>query len=77
MITLGLFWTQNEILDWIESTTSLSLHFRKPKAPIFFQNVILDSFWPQKDRIDFILINNVMLASFLTKNSRLGFRSYR
>ena len=34
MITLGLFWTQNEILVWIWSIT-LSLHFGKPKVPIF------------------------------------------
>ena len=36
------------------------------KHQFLFQNVILDSFWPQKDRIDFILINIVMLTSFLT-----------
>ena len=47
------------------------------KHLFLFQNVILDSFWPQKDRLDFILINIVMLASFLTKNSRLGSKSYR
>ena len=34
MITLRLFWTQNEILVWIWKMT-LSSHFRKPKAPIF------------------------------------------
>ena len=34
MITLGLFWTQNEILIWIWSIT-LSLFFGKPKGPIF------------------------------------------
>ena len=33
MITLGLFWTQNEILVWTWSIT-LSLHFWKPKVPI-------------------------------------------
>ena len=32
MITLGLFWTLNEILVWIWSIT-LSLHFGKPKLP--------------------------------------------
>ena len=34
MITLDLFWTQNEILVWIWIII-LSLHFGKPKVPIF------------------------------------------
>ena len=34
MITLGLFWSLNEILVWIWSII-LSLHFGKPKIPIF------------------------------------------
>ena len=34
MITLGLFWTKNETFVWIWRIT-LSLHFGKPKVPIF------------------------------------------
>ena len=34
MITLGLFWTQNEIFVWIWNIT-LSFNFGKPKAPNF------------------------------------------
>ena len=57
MITLGLFWTQNEIFDWIWSIT-LSLHFGKPKLPIFvskcYTALIFAQKWPYGHRKDCI-----------------------
>ena len=51
MITLVFFWTLNEILVWIWSLT-LSLHFGKPKVPIFLSKCTQHSFLPKKDRMD-------------------------
>ena len=57
MIILGLFWTQNEISDWIWSIT-LSLHFGKPKVPIFvskcYTTLIFAQKWPYGHRNDCI-----------------------
>ena len=47
IITLGLFWTQNEIFDWIWSIT-LSLHFGKPKLPIFVSKCYTALIFAQK-----------------------------
>ena len=51
MITLGLFWIQNEIFVWIWRL-KLSLYFGKPKDLFLFENVIQHSILPQKDRMD-------------------------
>jgi hypothetical protein len=47
MITVGLFWTQNEIFVWIWSIT-LSLHFGKPKVPIFVPKCYTTLFFAPK-----------------------------
>ena len=53
MITLGLFWTENEIFVWIWSKT-LSLHFGKSKVPIFLSKcyiaLIFAQHWPYGHR---------------------------
>ena len=51
ILTLGLFWFQNEIFVWIWSI-KLSLYFGKPKDLFLFENVIQHSILLQKDRMD-------------------------
>ena len=51
MITLGLFWIQNEILVWIWSIT-LSLHFGKPKVSIFVPKCYTDLIFAPKRRYE-------------------------
>ena len=64
MITLGLFWTENEIFVWIWSKT-LSLHFGKSKVPIFvskcYTTLIFAQNWPYGHRKDCIWIKTKCL----------------
>ena len=79
MITLGLFATQNEILVWIWSIT-LSLHFGKPKFPIFFPKcytaLIFTPKRPYGHRKDCSWTQTQCIKCFDTKISYYDFKGF-